>query len=69
VLLTDLHPYQVDESNANAAIYATVAAKGPAESFQKRMNQLGLTNVIKMLRPWPVQRLASPEAFVDSFPK
>ena len=69
VLLTELHPYQVDQSNPNAAIYATLQRKGPADEFQQRMNEFGLAQVIKMLRPWPVQRLANPDAFVNSFPK
>ena len=67
VLLTERHPYQVDAANANAAIYATLQRKGPAEEFQTTMTKMGLDHVVKMLRPWPVQRVANPDAFVNSF--
>lgn len=69
ILLTGLHPYQVDSSNPGAAIYAVSERRGPAPNFKEAMMSAGLPALIKMVQPWPVLRFADPDKALSAFTK
>jgi serine/threonine protein kinase len=69
LLLTGLHPYQVDSANPNAAVYAVSERRGPAPDFKTAMIQAGLPAVIQMVQPWPVLRFADPDLALTALKK
>ncbi len=69
LLLTGRHPYQVDPTNPNAAVYAVSERRGPSSDFKEAMAKVGLSAIIKMVQPWPVLRYSDPDHVLAALKK
>ena len=65
VLVTEMligrHPYQTATMNSSEAIFAVSERRVLASEFVNEMQRRGLAVLVKMVRPWPVQRFATPD--------
>ncbi|TGK09000.1 hypothetical protein EHO60_13325 [Leptospira fletcheri] len=65
--LLGFHPFQVGSGNPTQAIVNVYERKiMPAENVEK-LNEFGFGCLAKMLSPWPVHRIASPDKLVELF--
>lgn len=56
------HPYQRQGESPNQAIGLAAARTGPSEQFSKSVEAAKLPVLAKMVAPWPVQRVRTPDA-------
>ena len=65
--LTGSHPFARKGDSPGDAVAAVAARKQPSEAFKDTLAATGLTHLLRMLQPWPINRLPSPEAMVHAF--
>ncbi len=58
IALTARHPYEAEGMTPPQVVAATASRKGPSGEFRKQMEMQGLAALVKMVRPWPVQRFS-----------
>ncbi len=56
-----VHPYQTEGDDALEVVTRVAGRGAPADSFRQACNEAGLTALIKMVEPWPVQRFRTPD--------
>ncbi|MBM9500287.1 protein kinase [Leptospira sp. 201903071] len=65
--LLGFHPFQIDSGNTMQAIINVCERKAmPVENIEK-LNEFGFGCLVKMLSPWPIHRIASPDKLVELF--
>lgn len=60
-MLIGRHPYQTAAMNSTEAIYATSERRSVSPEFLDAMQQRSLHVLVRMVRPWPVQRFSHPD--------
>lgn len=65
ICLTGRHPF---EQNSPADTVTVVSQRRPCESaFKDEAVKAGLSNLVKMVEPWPVRRFLTPDDLIKSF--
>ncbi len=67
ILLTGQHPFARPGMTPPQTVTAVASRQSCAPEFVTAINNLGLSDMIRMVSPWPVQRYADPARLLEIF--
>jgi serine/threonine protein kinase len=63
------HPYREDREDDNQAVARVVSRSGPSSKFVHEATAAKLPVLIRMVSPWPAERLRTPEILLEEWRK